>query len=83
MHAPYDKSRNSSYRTEPKSGVGFLILAAMALVLIALTAFYPKASVLISQAAEAEFGGGGFTADAPVQTAQPGMAIPIRTVDAY
>ena len=81
MHAPYDKSRNSSYRTEPKSGVGFLILAAMALVLIALTAFYPKASVLISQAAEAEFG--GFTADAPVQTAQPGMAIPMRTVDAY
>jgi hypothetical protein len=84
MHAPYDKSRKSSYRNEPKSsGVGFLVLTAVALALIALTAFYPKASVLISQAAEAEFGSGGFTADMPVQTAQPGMAIPMRTVDAY
>ena len=81
MHAPYDK-RKSSYRTEPKSGVGFLILTAMALVLIALTALDPKAPVWISQAAEAEFGSGGFAADIPVETAQPGVVMPMRTVHA-
>ena len=84
MHAPYDRSRQDSYRSEPKSGVGFLILiAAVPFVLIALAILQPKASVWISQAAEAEFGGSGFSADLPVQTAQPDMAIPMRTVDAY
>ncbi len=83
MHAPYDRSRKSSYRSEPKSGVGFLILiAAVPFVLTALAILQPKASVWISQAAEAEFGS-GFAVNLPVQTAEPGMVIPMRTVDAY
>ena len=83
MHAPYDRSRKSSYRGEPKEGLGFLLLPTIvAFALIALIVVYPKSSVWISQAVEAEFGG-GFAADTPVQTAQPGMAIPMRTVDAY
>jgi hypothetical protein len=84
MHAPFDKSRkSSSNKTGPKSGVGFLILPAIvALVLIVLATFHPKASVWISEAVQAEFGGSGLAEDMPVQTAQPGMAIPMRTVHA-
>lgn len=84
MHAPNDKSPNSSYRTEPKSSVGFLILfAAVPFVLIALAMFNPKASVWISQAAEAEFAAEGLVIDAPTQIAQPDMAEPVQTVRAY
>lgn len=84
MHAPYDRSRKSSYRSEPKGGVGFLLLMTIAaFAMITLVVFYPKSSVWISQAIEAEFGGGGLTEDMPVQTVQPGMAAPMRTVDAY
>ncbi len=84
MHAPYDRSRKSSHRSEPKQGLGFLLLPTIAaFVLITLVVVYPKSSVWISQAVEAEFGGGGLTEDTPVQTAQPGMAAPMRTVDAY
>jgi hypothetical protein len=83
MHAPYDKSRQTGYRTEPKTGVEFLILPAIvALVLIVLTAVHPKASVWISEAVQAEFGGSGLAEDMPVQTAQPDMAVPVRTVRA-
>jgi hypothetical protein len=83
MHAPFDRSRKSSHRSEPKEGLGFLLLMTIAaFVMIALVVVYPKSSVWISQAAEAEFGG-GFAVDVPVQTAQPGMAAPMRTVDAY
>ena len=83
MHAPYDKQRKASYRTEPKSGAGFLILPAIvALVLIVLATFHPKASIWISEAVQAEFGGSGLAEDMPVQTAQPGMEIPMRTVHA-
>jgi hypothetical protein len=83
MHAPHDRSRKSSYRTETKSGVRFLILpAVVALVLIALATLHPKASIWISQAVEAEFGGSGRAEDLPVQTAQPDMAAPLRTVHA-
>jgi len=83
MHAPYDKSRQNSHRTELKSSAGFLILpAVVALVLIVLATIHPKASIWISQAVQAEFGGGGLAEDLPVQTAQPDMAIPLRTVHA-
>jgi hypothetical protein len=83
MHAPHDRSRQSSYRTETKSGVGFFILpAVVAFVLIALVTLHPKASVWISQAVEAEFGGSGLAEDLPVQTARPDMAAPVRTVGA-
>jgi hypothetical protein len=85
MHAPFDRSRKSDQATEPRSGVGFLILPVlMAIVLIALTIFHPKASLWISQAVQAEFGGGGIADDMPVQTVQqPGMTIPMRTVNAH
>ena len=83
MHAPYDKQCKVNDRIAPKSGVGFLILPpVVALVSIALVTFHPKASIWISEAVQAEFGGSGTTEDMPVQTAQPGMSIPMRTVHA-
>jgi hypothetical protein len=83
MHAPFDR-RKSDQATEPRGGVGFLIpLVLMAIVLIALTIFHPKASLWISQAVQAEFGGSGIADDMPVETVQqPGMALPMRTVRA-
>ncbi len=84
MHAPFDRSRKSDHATEPRSGVGFLILPVlMAIVLITLVIIHPKASIWISQAVQAEFGGSGIADDMPVQTVQqPGMAIPMHTVNA-
>jgi hypothetical protein len=84
MHAPFDRSRKSDHVTKPRSGVGFLILPVlMAVVLITLAIVHPKASIWISQAVQAEFGGSGIADDMPVQTAQePGMDIPMRTVNA-
>ena len=82
MHAPFEKPRNS-YRTEPKSDAGFLILpAALIFVVIALIVFHPKASLWISEAAQAEFGGGINPGDAPIQIVQPNMAAPMQTVRA-
>jgi hypothetical protein len=82
MHGPYDRSRKRSTRTEPKSGAGFLILPVLiTIVLIILVTAHPKASVWISQAVQAEFGGGS-ALDMPVETAQPDMAAPVRTVNA-
>jgi hypothetical protein len=84
MHAPFDRSRKSDHATEPRSGIGFLILPVlMAVVLITLAIVHPKASIWISQAVQAEFGGSGLADDMPVQTVQqPGMAIPMHTVNA-
>jgi len=83
MHAPYDRSRKNDHSTEPRSGVGFLILPVlMAIVLITLAMVHPKASIWISQAVQAEFGGSGIALDMPVETAQPGMTLPMRTVHA-
>jgi hypothetical protein len=84
MHAPFDRSRKSDQATEPRSGVGFIILPVlMAIVLIALTILHPKASLWISQAVQAEFGGSGIADDMPVETVQqPGMTVPLRTVHA-
>jgi hypothetical protein len=84
MHAPFDRSRKGDDRTEPKSGIGFLILPVlMAIVLIALAMVHPKASIWISQAVQAEFGGSGTAEDMPVETVQqPSMAMPLRTVNA-
>ena len=83
MHAPFDR-RKSDQATEPRGGVGFFILPVlMAIVLIALTIFHPKASLWISQAVQSEFGGSGIADDMPVETVQqPGMALPMRTVRA-
>jgi hypothetical protein len=84
MHAPPDRSPQGSHRTESKSGGLIFILPAIALfVLVALAISYPKSSIWISQAVEAESGIGGVAADTPVETAQPGMTIPLRTVHAF
>ena len=80
MHAPYEKPRNN-YRAAPKSSVGFFILPAiLAFAVIAFVIAYPKSSIWISQAVDAEFAGGGIAGDTPVETAQPGMTM--RTVHA-
>ena len=76
MHAPHN-----NYRTDKKNGVEFLILpAALVFVVIALVVFHPKASLWISQAVQAEFGGslGSMTP----QIVQPNMVAPMRTVHA-
>lgn len=85
MHAPFDRSRNSDHDAKPRSGAGFFILPVlMAIVLITLAIVHPKASIWISQAVQAEFGGGGIADDMPVETVQqPGMTIPMRTVNAH
>jgi hypothetical protein len=81
MHAPYDKPRSDS--TETKRRLGFFILAAIvAVVLTVLTALRPQAATWIAQAVEAEYAD-GFAADKTVETAQPGMVVPLRTVHAY
>ena len=83
MHAPNDKQRKTSDRIEPKGRAGFLILPAIvALVLIVLASFHPKASIWVSEAVQAEFGGYGTADGMPLQTAQPDMAAPVRTVGA-
>ena len=83
MHAPNDKHRKANYRAEPKGRTGFLILLTVAaFVLIVLVTVHPKASIWISQAVQAEFGGYGIADDLPVETAQPDMALPMRTVHA-
>ena len=83
MHAPYDRPRKDSYRTGPKSSIGWLVVPALvALGLIALITTQPKASSWISQAVQAEFGGNGGAEDAPVLAAEPRMDVPLRTVRA-
>ena len=82
MHAPYDK-RRASYRTEPKGSAGFLVLiAAVPLVLVAFATLQPNASVLISQAVEAEFVSDGIVTGSPTRIALPDAAVPVRTVRA-
>ncbi len=82
MHAPYDKSRDN-YRTEPKRGFGFFILPAiLAFALIAFVIAYPKSSIWISQAVDAEFVGSINPTDTPTQTVEPNAAAPMRTVHA-
>ena len=85
MHAPFDRSRKSDHDTEPRRAVGFFILPVlMAIALIALVIVHPKASIWISQAVQAEFGGSGIADDMPVETVQqPGMTIPMRTVNVH
>jgi hypothetical protein len=85
MHAPFDRYRKSDHDTGPTRGVGFLILPVLiAIVLITLAIVHPKASIWISQAVQAEFGGSGVADDMPVETVQqPRMTIPMRTVNVH
>jgi UDP-N-acetylmuramyl pentapeptide phosphotransferase/UDP-N-acetylglucosamine-1-phosphate transferase len=84
MHAPFDRSRKSDHDTAPKKAGGFLIFPVLiAIALLALALAQPKSSIWISQAVQAEFGGGGIADDMPTETVQePGMTIPMRTVHA-
>ena len=84
MHAPYDRSRKSSHRSESRGGTAFLILPVIVtIVLITLAIIHPKSAMWISQSVQAEFGGYGIANDMPVETAQPlDMMMPLRTVHA-
>ena len=84
MHAPFDRSREIDHSAKPGSGVGFFILPVlMAIVLITLAIAHPKASIWISQAMQAEFGGSGFVDDMPVGSVRkPGTDIPTRSIPA-
>jgi hypothetical protein len=84
MHAPFDRSGKSDHGTPPRGAIGFLIFPVLVtVVLLALALAHPKASIWISQAVQAEFGGGGIADDMPMETVQePGMSIPMRTVRA-
>ena len=83
MHGSFDESGVSDGRTQRSWSIGFFalpVLIAVALVALAIT--QPSASNWISEAVQAEFGGGNLTPDiAPVQLARPAMQI--RTVRAY
>jgi hypothetical protein len=85
MHAPFDRSRNSDHGTNPGSARRFLIFPVLiAIALFAFAIVHPKASIWISQAVQAEFGGSGIAEDMPVETVQqPGMSVPMHTVHAY
>jgi hypothetical protein len=84
MHAPFDRSRKSYHDSEPRSGIGFVILPVLiAVALIVLVIVHPKASLWISQAVQAEYGGSGVADGGPMRTVQePGMTIPLQTVNA-
>jgi hypothetical protein len=84
MHAPFDRSRKSDRSTSPDHGIRFLIVPVLiAIVLLTLVVISPKSSIWISQAVQAEFGGGGLAEDMPMEPVQqPGMAIPLHTVRA-
>jgi hypothetical protein len=83
MHGSFDRPGQSGNRTQRSWSIGFFafpILLVIALVGLALA--QPAASKWISEAVQAEFGGGNSTPEiAPVQLAKPIMQI--RTVRAY
>jgi hypothetical protein len=83
MHGSFDRPGQSGNRTQRSWSIGFFafpILLVIALVGLALA--QPAASKWISEAVQAEFGGGNSKPEiAPVQLAKPIMQI--RTVRAY
>jgi hypothetical protein len=80
MHGSLDRSGKDN-STDLKSGSRFLIVPTLlAIALIILAIYEPKASHWISEAVQAEFAGSVFTGETP---AEPGMAAPLRTVRAY
>jgi len=83
MHGSFDRPGQSGNRTQRSWSVGlftFPILVVIALIGLALA--QPAASNWISEAVQAEFGGGNLSPEiAPVELARPAMQI--RTVRAY
>ena len=82
MHGSFDRSGQSGDRTQRSWSIGFFAFPILLVIaLIGLVIAHPAASRWISEAVQAEFGGGNLTEIAPVQPAKPTMQI--RTVTAY
>jgi hypothetical protein len=83
MHGSSDRSGQSGDRTQRSWGIGFFAFPILLVIaLIGLVIAQPAASRWISEAVQAESGGGNLTPEiAPVQLAKPTMQI--RTVRAY
>ena len=83
MHGSFDRPSESENRMQRSWSIGFFALPLLfAIALMGLVIAQPAASNWISEAVQAEFGGGNLTPDiAPVQLARPAMQI--RTVRAY
>ena len=83
MHGSFDRPGQSENRTQRSWSVGFFAFPILLVIaLIGLVVAQPVASRWISEAVQAEFGGGNLTPEiAPVQLAKPAMQI--RSVSAY
>jgi hypothetical protein len=83
MHGSFDRPGESGNRMQPSWNIGFFAFPILLVIaLIGLVLAQPAASRWISEAVQAEFGGGNLTPEiAPVQLAEPTMQI--RTVKAY
>jgi hypothetical protein len=83
MHGSFDRPGESGNRMQRSWSIGFFAFPILLVIaLIGLAIAQPAASNWISEAVQAEFGGGNLTPDiAPVQLARPAMQI--RTVRAY
>jgi hypothetical protein len=83
MHGSFDRPGQSGDRTQRSWRVGFFAFPILLVIaLIGLVVAQPVASRWISEAVQAEFGGGDLAPEiAPVQLAKPTMQI--RTVRAY
>jgi hypothetical protein len=83
MHGSFDRPGQSGDRTQQSWSVGFFAFPILLVIaLIGLVIAQPVASRWISEAVQAEFGGGDLAPEiAPVQLAKPTMQI--RTVRAY
>jgi hypothetical protein len=82
MHGTFEKFGKNDNRIQRSWSIGFFVVPTLlAIALIALAIFQPKASVWISEAAQAEFAGAYALPDAaPVPLAKP--TEPVRTVRA-
>ena len=82
MHGSFDRPGESGNRMQRSWSIGFFAFPILLVIaLIGLVIAQPAASRWISEAVQAEFGGGNLTEIAPVQLAKPTMQI--RTVRAY
>jgi hypothetical protein len=83
MHGSFDRPGESDNRMQRSWSVGFFAFPILLVIaLIGLAIAQPAASNWISEAVQAEFGGGNLPPEiAPVQLTRP--AIQIRTVRAY
>ena len=83
MHGSFDKQGETGNRSSRRWSIGvFAVPVFVAIALIGLVIAQPAASRWISEAVQAEFGGGNLTPEiAPIQLAKPTMQI--HTVRAY